>query len=147
MPALRERIAQRCDALQFRVTVVLASEGINLFSAGSIAAVGAIVPELRADARFAGQVVVTYCTRGMRCEKAVLLMREASADRLDGGILKYFEQAGASHYSSGGCLVSTRTKCWMRAFAQHPRCRYLAATGEQSIVRMNDVQFQPFLAE
>ena len=213
LPALRERIAQRCHALQLKGTVLLASEGINLFLAGGSAAVRAIVAELRADARFAdlmpkeswsaappfrrmkvkikreiitlnrpqirpassrrapavspqtlerwldsgqddegrpvvmfdtrnaferdlggfedcvdfrihrfsdfaqaveaqaerfaGQTVVTYCTGGIRCEKAALLMQEVGFERvyqLDGGILQYFEQVGAAHYS-GGCFV------------------------------------------
>ena len=213
LPALRERIAQRCNALQLRGTVLLASEGINLFLAGDSAAVRAMVAELRIDARFAdltpkeswsaalpfrrmkvkikreiitlnrpqirpassrrapavapetlkrwlgtgqddegrpvvmldtrnaferdlggfdacvdfrihrfsdfapavetqverfaGQTVVTYCTGGIRCEKAALLMQEAGFERvyqLDGGILKYFEQVGAVHYT-GGCFV------------------------------------------
>ena len=58
-------------------------------------------------ARFAGQTVVTFCTGGIRCEKAALLMRETGFDRvyqLDGGILSYFEQVGSAHYT-GGCFV------------------------------------------
>jgi UPF0176 protein len=57
--------------------------------------------------RFAGQTVVTYCTGGIRCEKAALLMREVGVKhvyQLDGGILDYFEQVGGAHYS-GGCFV------------------------------------------
>ena len=65
-------------------------------------------PALEAQAaRFAGQTVVTYCTGGIRCEKAALLMREigiAHVYQLDGGILDYFEQVGGAHYS-GGCFV------------------------------------------
>ena len=213
LPALRERIARRCEALRLKGTVLLAAEGINLFLAGAADAVRAMVAELRADARFAdlapkeswsqvqpfrrmkvkikreiitlnrpqvrpassrrapavapatlerwlaagrddegrpvvmldtrnaferdlggfdgcvdfrirrfsdfapavesqaerfnGQTVVTYCTGGIRCEKAALLMQDAGFERvyqLDGGILKYFEQVGAAHYS-GGCFV------------------------------------------
>ncbi len=54
-----------------------------------------------------GKTVVTYCTGGIRCEKAAMLMREAGVDRvlqLDGGILEYFEQVGASHWL-GRCFV------------------------------------------
>ncbi|OZB47640.1 MAG: sulfurtransferase, partial [Thiomonas sp. 14-66-4] len=53
LPALRERIARRCEALQLKGTVLLAAEGINLFLAGAAEAVRAMVAELRADARFA----------------------------------------------------------------------------------------------
>jgi UPF0176 protein len=51
--------------------------------------------------------VVSYCTGGIRCEKAALLMREQGLDhvyQLDGGILKYFETVGQRHYH-GGCFV------------------------------------------
>jgi UPF0176 protein len=44
-----------------------------------------------------GKAVVGYCTGGIRCEKAVLLMHElglASAYQLEGGILRWFEQSG-----------------------------------------------------
>lgn len=55
----------------------------------------------------AGKTVVSYCTGGIRCEKAALLMREAGVEnvlQLDGGILKYFEQTGGRHFD-GGCFV------------------------------------------
>ncbi len=55
----------------------------------------------------AGKTVVTYCTGGIRCEKAAMLMRAAGIDRvlqLEGGILKYFEQVGDSHWQ-GSCFV------------------------------------------
>lgn len=51
--------------------------------------------------------VVSYCTGGIRCEKAALLMREQGLDQvyqLEGGILKYFETVGQPHYR-GGCFV------------------------------------------
>ena len=55
----------------------------------------------------AGKTVVSFCTGGIRCEKAAILMREAGVDnvlQLEGGILKYFEQVGGAHYR-GGCFV------------------------------------------
>ena len=54
-----------------------------------------------------GKTVVSYCTGGIRCEKAALLMQEAGmADvyQLDGGILKYFELTGGTHFD-GACFV------------------------------------------
>jgi UPF0176 protein len=51
--------------------------------------------------------VVSYCTGGIRCEKAAILMREeglADVLQLEGGILKYFEQVGGAHYR-GECFV------------------------------------------
>jgi len=58
-------------------------------------------------ARYAGKTVVSYCTGGIRCEKAALHMRELGIERvyqLDGGILKYFEDSGGAHWQ-GACFV------------------------------------------
>ncbi|MES3013969.1 MAG: sulfurtransferase [Pseudomonadota bacterium] len=54
-----------------------------------------------------GKTVVSYCTGGIRCEKAALLMAEAGIQnvlQLDGGILKYFEETGGKHFV-GDCFV------------------------------------------
>ncbi|RZU02626.1 sulfurtransferase [Rivibacter subsaxonicus] len=54
-----------------------------------------------------GKTVVSYCTGGIRCEKAALLMREQGLEhtlQLDGGILKYFELVGHRHFD-GDCFV------------------------------------------
>ncbi len=58
-------------------------------------------------ASLAGKTVVSYCTGGIRCEKAALFMAEAGVDhvlQLEGGILKYFEEAGSAHFD-GSCFV------------------------------------------
>lgn len=55
----------------------------------------------------AGHTVVSYCTGGIRCEKAAWLLQEqldTPAYQLEGGILKYFELTGGSHYH-GSCFV------------------------------------------
>ncbi|RYY94525.1 MAG: sulfurtransferase, partial [Comamonadaceae bacterium] len=54
-----------------------------------------------------GKTVVSFCTGGIRCEKAVLAMQAAGLDhvwQLEGGILKYFEEAGGAHFR-GRCFV------------------------------------------
>jgi UPF0176 protein len=54
-----------------------------------------------------GKTVVSFCTGGIRCEKAAIHMREVGIDRvyqLEGGILKYFEEVGGAHYQ-GDCFV------------------------------------------
>jgi UPF0176 protein len=54
-----------------------------------------------------GKTVVSYCTGGIRCEKAAMLMREVGLGhvyQLDGGILKYFEQTDGAHFH-GKCFV------------------------------------------
>ncbi len=54
-----------------------------------------------------GQPIVMFCTGGIRCEKAGPFMERAGFKnifQLDGGILKYFEECGGSHYD-GECFV------------------------------------------
>ena len=56
------------------------------------------------------KTVVTFCTGGIRCEKAVLYMEKKGFEhvyQLDGGILKYFETVGGSHFH-GDCFVFDR---------------------------------------
>ena len=51
--------------------------------------------------------VVSFCTGGIRCEKAALWMRDDGMDnvlQLDGGILGYFEAVGGDGYD-GRCFV------------------------------------------
>lgn len=55
----------------------------------------------------ADAAVVSFCTGGIRCEKAALWLRENGLPQvlqLDGGILGYFEQVGGFGYE-GGCFV------------------------------------------
>ena len=59
------------------------------------------------QAELQDKTVVSFCTGGIRCEKAAILMREAGLDhvfQLEGGILKYFEETDGSHYQ-GSCFV------------------------------------------
>jgi UPF0176 protein len=54
-----------------------------------------------------GKTVVSFCTGGIRCEKAAIHMKEVGIEhvyQLEGGILKYFEEVGGAHYS-GDCFV------------------------------------------
>ena len=58
-------------------------------------------------AEFEGKTVVSFCTGGIRCEKAAIHMQEAGIEhvyQLEGGILKYFEKVGGAHYK-GDCFV------------------------------------------
>jgi UPF0176 protein len=64
-----------------------------------------VIEEHKAD--FDGKTVVTFCTGGIRCEKAAIHMRNIGYDsvyQLEGGILKYFEEVGGAHYT-GDCFV------------------------------------------
>ncbi len=57
--------------------------------------------------------IVTYCTGGIRCEKASAYMEEQGFKdvyQLDGGILAYFDSCGDAHYE-GGCFVFDEREC------------------------------------
>jgi UPF0176 protein len=59
-------------------------------------------------AQLEGKTVVSYCTGGIRCEKAALVMQQAGlphVHQLDGGILKYFEDQPAAPGWQGRCFV------------------------------------------
>ncbi|MDI9333492.1 MAG: sulfurtransferase [Cytophagales bacterium] len=69
-------------------------------------------------AELENKTVVSFCTGGIRCEKAAIFMREAGLTdvyQLEGGILKYFEETledahedgafNASNHYSGACFV------------------------------------------
>ncbi len=56
---------------------------------------------------FTDKTVVSFCTGGIRCEKAALHMQNIGIEsvyQLEGGILKYFEEVGGAHYD-GDCFV------------------------------------------
>lgn len=64
-----------------------------------------VIEKHKAD--FEGKTVVTFCTGGIRCEKAAIHMQNIGYDnvyQLEGGILKYFEEVGGAHYT-GDCFV------------------------------------------
>ena len=68
----------------------------------------AVVRALPAELK--SRPVVTFCTGGIRCEKAApLLVHEGFENvyQLEGGILKYFELCGGAHYE-GECFVFDR---------------------------------------
>ncbi len=55
-----------------------------------------------------GRTVVSYCTGGIRCEKAALAMRAAGLDnvwQLDGGVLRYLELLRGAPHWHGNCFV------------------------------------------
>ena len=63
------------------------------------------VKELKKE--WADKPVVTYCTGGVRCEKAAEYMLQQGFKKvyqLDGGILNYFDKCGGDNYE-GDCFV------------------------------------------
>ncbi len=64
--------------------------------------VAALLPE-----EMKQQPLVTFCTGGIRCEKAAPFLERSgfkNVFQLDGGILNYFEQCGGKHFD-GDCFV------------------------------------------
>lgn len=62
----------------------------------------------RHRAELEGKTVVSYCTGGIRCEKAALALQAlgvAHVYQLEGGILKYFERTGGAPHWHGRCFV------------------------------------------
>ena len=54
--------------------------------------------------------IVTFCTGGIRCEKAAIALRRRgfrNVYQLEGGILRYFEDCGGEHFD-GECFVYDR---------------------------------------
>jgi UPF0176 protein len=58
------------------------------------------------------KTVVSFCTGGIRCEKAAIVLQRAGLEhvyQLEGGILKYFEETSAAGRAAphwrGGCFV------------------------------------------
>lgn len=76
-------------------------------------------------AELAGKTVVSFCTGGIRCEKAAMLMQDegvAGVVQLDGGILRYFEEVGGAHYH-GSCYVFDRRRAVDPNLEVTPLCR------------------------
>ena len=75
------------------------------------------------QAELQDKTVVSFCTGGIRCEKAAILMREEGLEhvyQLEGGILKYFEQTDGGHYH-GGCFVFDERRVLEADLSQHPQ--------------------------
>jgi UPF0176 protein len=54
------------------------------------------------------KTVVSFCTGGIRCEKAALWMAQVGVQhvwQLDGGVLRYFEQTRGAPHWHGDCVV------------------------------------------
>jgi len=62
------------------------------------------------DGKLKEKTIVTFCTGGIRCEKAALLLQQEGFKdiyQLEGGILDYFKECGQAHYE-GECFVFDR---------------------------------------
>jgi len=83
---------------------------------------GAVNPEIDSFGAFPkaastvnpNKPIVTFCTGGIRCEKAALhLLQEGFQQvfQLDKGILGYFKEIGSAHYD-GECFVFYKSVAW-----------------------------------
>lgn len=74
-----------------------------------------------AAADLTGKTVVSYCTGGIRCEKAAIYLRDAGVDayQLDGGILGWFEHVGGDHWT-GDCFVFDEREALTPGLAPRP---------------------------
>jgi UPF0176 protein len=69
------------------------------------------------------KTVVSFCTGGIRCEKAAPYLQSLGAKdvyQLHGGILRYFEEVGRDHYE-GDCFVFDERAAVDPALAPTPR--------------------------
>ncbi len=106
------------------------------------------VAEHRED--FAGKTVVSFCTGGIRCEKAAIHMDNVGIDhvyQLEGGILKYFEEVGGDHYQ-GDCFVfdhrtALNPKLEPTATVQCFSCRAVVESGAQGSTKFQSGEHCP----
>ncbi len=73
--------------------------------------------------KWKGVPVVTFCTGGIRCEKASAALMKLGLNevyQLDGGIVRYLEENGSAHFR-GTCFVFDRRKAVDGALSSVPR--------------------------
>lgn len=62
---------------------------------------------MESDESLKDKTIVSFCTGGIRCEKAAIFLEEIGHPKvlqLDGGILRYFEDVGGAYWN-GECFV------------------------------------------
>jgi UPF0176 protein len=67
----------------------------------------AVRATMDSDSGLEDKTIVSFCTGGIRCEKAALFLQELGHPKvlqLDGGILRYFEDVGGAYWK-GECFV------------------------------------------
>jgi UPF0176 protein len=73
--------------------------------------------------KYRDKPIVTFCTGGIRCEKAATFMLKQGFKevyQLEGGILNYFDKCGGSHYQ-GDCFVFDDRIAINEKFEESPR--------------------------
>lgn len=75
------------------------------------------------QAELVDKTVVSFCTGGIRCEKAAIWMAEAGLPhvlQLDGGILRYFEAAPGAPGWQGECVVFDEREALSASLSERP---------------------------
>ncbi|MEZ4649708.1 MAG: pseudouridine synthase [Candidatus Eisenbacteria bacterium] len=96
------RILDVRNTFEYRLGTFQGALGLELEDFRHFPAALGQIPDDYKDA-----TLVTFCTGGIRCEKAAPLLERAGfrdVYQLDGGILDYFEQCGGDHWT-GECFV------------------------------------------
>ena len=94
------------------------------------------------------QPLVTFCTGGIRCEKAAPLLQRLGFEQvwqLDGGILKYFEEVGADHFE-GECFVFDRRAGVDPALSETDSVICHACLAPLSAAQQSDSRYRPGLS-
>ncbi len=157
LPALRERVRERAEALQLKGTVLLAPEGINLFLAGPREAVDAFMAWLRADARFAGleakeslSDTVPFGRLRVRLKKEIITMHQPAirpeggrAPAVDAGTLKRWLDQGHDDDGREVLLLDTRNdyEIALGKFAQALDYRLASFTGFPAAVAADRARY------
>lgn len=92
-----------------------------------------------------GVPVVTFCTGGIRCEKAAPWLEQAGVTdvwQLDGGILRYFEEVGGDHFE-GECFVFDRRVGVDPALSETDTGLCFACQAPLTIAEQQDARYRP----
>jgi UPF0176 protein len=92
---------------------------------------------------FKTKPVVTFCTGGIRCEKAAPYLETQgfkNVFQLDGGILKYFEECGNTHYQ-GDCFVFDQRVGVDPSLNETPNGQCFACLTPLTLSELNDSRY------
>lgn len=94
------------------------------------------------------QPIVTFCTGGIRCEKAAPWLLEAGFRQvwqLEGGILQYFQEVGGEHYR-GECFVFDRRVGLDPSLEETPSNQCFACLAPLTLEEQADSRYRPGLS-
>jgi RluA family pseudouridine synthase len=89
------------------------------------------------------KTIVTFCTGGIRCEKAGPFMEQAgfrNVFQVEGGILQYFEDCGGTHYD-GECFVFDKRVSVDPSLGESRQAQCFACQAALTEAEQNDPRF------